>query len=67
LTFGHPSAETLIQSPGGADVGRIEQVDTGLKTDVDQTTWFQPVAAASGLEELALAAEGTGVEAQDGD
>ena len=56
----------LLGGACGIDVGAVEHREPGLEADIDQARRFGHVRAAPGLEELALAAEGAGAEAQHG-
>src|ERR1700733_2713930 len=49
--------EHLFRSAGGVNVGCIEHVDSGRKTDIDQMTRFDRIAGTPGLEKFPFSAE----------
>src|ERR1700733_5693574 len=51
------TAEHLFRTAGGVNVGCIEHIDAGLKTDIDQMTRFDCIAGTPGLEEFPSSAK----------
>ena len=62
----HGLAEDALGLAGRVDVGGVEHGDAGVEADVEQPARFCRVGGAPGGEQLALAAEGAGAEAQHG-
>jgi hypothetical protein len=60
-------AEHRLGCAGRIDVSAVEHVDACLEADVDELARLGHVGAAPRAEELALATEGAGAEAQHGD
>jgi len=59
-------AQDLLRHALAVDVGGVEEIDPGLKTQIDHAAGLGDIGAAPALEELVGAAEGGGAEAEHG-